>query len=134
MEVEILKNDTSIAFRKGTKVLGLLDNGLSDYRDELQFRLENNEVTIADMVERGIQGDDKYGLMSSINREARQKAEKLLRPCEKTLHKFLFDDEYYHLVYEVSEMYKEVLTNFIEDQNEIYAARAAEYQQRNALA
>ena len=134
MEVEILKNDTSIAFRKGTKVLGLLDNGLSDYRDELQFRLEINEVTISEMVEQSIRGDDKYGLMSSINREARQKAEQLLRPCKNTLHKFLFDDEYNHLVYEVSEMYKEVLTNFIEDQNEIYVARAAEYQQRNALA
>ena len=134
MEVEILKNDTSIAFRKGTKVLGLLDNELPDYQDELQFRLDNNEPTITDMVELGIQGDDKYGLMSSINQEARLKAEKLLRPCANTLHKFLFDDEYYHLVYEVSELYKEVLTNFIEDQNEIYAARVAEYQQRNALA
>lgn len=134
MEVEILKNDTSIAFRKGTKVLGLIDNPISDYYDDLEFMLEHREETISEMVEQSIRGDDKYGLMSSINREAREKAERMLRPCANTLHKFLFDDEYYHLVHEVSEMYKEVLTKFIEDQKEIYAERVAEYQQRNALA
>ena len=128
MEIEILKNDTSIAFRKGTKVIGLIDNQIAEYYDELQFRLENNDPYVSEMVDLSIRGEDKYALMSCINRESRQKAEHLVRPCSRTFEKFVFEDEYYHLIYELSEMYKEVLTEFMEDQKEAYSTHVAQYQ------
>lgn len=124
-DIKIICNEDTMAIKKANLYLGVLDNRVAEYRDALDFRKENGEGLLQWILDMNLRGDPS--LENKVNEEAKYQATLQIRPCANTIQKYMFKDEYEYLHTQVARMFKDVLTDYLDDQKQAYMAAVNRY-------